>query len=74
MEPDDSISPDLSPAAEKIVRRRDELLAEREEIRKVREELLARSRRVEREISDCRAAARFFELKIDIPEDRDARE
>jgi hypothetical protein len=74
MGPDDSNTSNLAGAAGKIIRRRDELLAEREEIRAAREELLARSRRVEREISDCRAAARFFELQIDIPEDRDARD
>jgi hypothetical protein len=60
----------VTAAAEaKIIRKRDELLAERALLVQQREELLIRLRRAERALADCRAAARFFDLKIDFPED-----
>lgn len=61
--------PQLAATAKLIAERRDKLLAERTELREARETLLARSRRVDREIGDCRAAARFFGLQMEFPED-----
>jgi hypothetical protein len=61
--------PQLATTARLIAERRDKLLAERTELREAREALLARSRRVDREIGDCRAAARFFGLNLEFPED-----
>jgi hypothetical protein len=61
--------PQLASTALMIVEKRDRLLAERTELREQREQLLARIRRVDREIADCRATARFFGLKIEFPED-----
>jgi len=58
-----------SATARLIVEKRDQLLAERTKLREAREALLARSRRVDREIGDCRAAARFFGLNLEFPED-----
>jgi hypothetical protein len=61
--------PQLAANARLIAEKRDKLLAERTELREAREALLARSRRVDREIGDCRAAARFFGLNLEFPED-----
>src|SRR3954463_15964766 len=61
--------PQLAATARLIVEKRDQLLAERTKLREAREALLARSRRVDREIGDCRAAARFFGLNLEFPED-----
>jgi hypothetical protein len=56
----------VTAAAEaKIIRKRDELLAERALLIQQREELSIRLRRADRALADCRAAARFFDLKID---------
>jgi hypothetical protein len=52
-----------------IQEKRDKLLALRTELREQRESLLARIRRVDRELADCRATARFFGLKIEFPEE-----
>lgn len=61
--------PQLAATAKLIAERRDKLLAERAQLREIREGLLARSRRVDREIGDCRAAARFFGLHLEFPEE-----
>lgn len=61
--------PQLAATARLIAEKRDKLLAERAELREMREALLTRSRRVDREIGDCRAAARFFGLHLEFPED-----
>jgi hypothetical protein len=61
--------PQLAATAMLIAEKRDRLLAERTELREARETLLTRIRRVDREIADCRAAARFFGLKLEFPED-----
>lgn len=61
--------PQLAATAKLIAEKRDQLLAERTQLREAREALLARSRRVDREIGDCRAAARFFGLNLEFPED-----
>jgi hypothetical protein len=59
----------LASTAVLIAEKRDRLLLERAELREAREALLARSRRVDREIADCRAAARFFNLNLEFPEE-----
>jgi hypothetical protein len=61
--------PQLAATARLIAEKRDRLLAERTELREARETLLTRIRRVDREIADCRAAARFFGLELEFPED-----
>jgi hypothetical protein len=50
----------VSAIEKEIVRKRDELLAERAVLLRRRKELLAEQRRVERELADCRAAERVF--------------
>lgn len=69
----DSIDPIARNAAAKLIaEKRDELLRERERLTAERTETLSRLRRVDREISDCRAAARLFDLQIEFPpDDRD---
>lgn len=52
-----------------ITEKRDGLLAERKRLREQREALLAQQRRVDRELSDCRGAARFFGLNLEFPAD-----
>jgi hypothetical protein len=59
----------MAAAEAKIIRKRDELLAERALLIQQRDELLIRLRRADRALADCRAAARFFDLKIDFPVD-----
>jgi hypothetical protein len=61
--------PQLAHTAMMIVEKRDRLLGERAALREQREALLARIRKVDRDLADCRAAARFFGLKIEFPED-----
>lgn len=67
---EESLNPFARQAAqEAIVAKRDKLLAERGELMEQRSEILARIRRAERELADCRAAARLFQLDIDFPEE-----
>ncbi|NDE91088.1 MAG: hypothetical protein EB059_08145 [Alphaproteobacteria bacterium] len=54
---------------EKITSKRDGLIRERLYIRKKRQELAMRDREIDREIADCRAAARVFGLNIEFPPD-----
>jgi hypothetical protein len=58
-------------AASEIIARRDQLLAARAKVREERLEILIRLRNIERDLADCRAAARFFGLKIEFPSDED---
>jgi hypothetical protein len=59
---------ELDAVEAKIIRERDELLVERSHLMNARMELLIRLRNADRRLADCRAAARFFGLKIDFPE------
>ena len=52
-----------------IIAKRDTILAERSELIEKRTEILTRLRRLDRELADCRAAARLFELNIEFPLD-----
>jgi hypothetical protein len=52
-----------------IAAKRDRLLAERAEIRAKTAELAARDRYIDRELADCRAAARVFDLDLTFPEE-----
>jgi hypothetical protein len=61
--------PELDAVEAKILRERDEILAERSTLVHQRNELLIRLRQADRRLADCRAAARFFGLKIDFPDD-----
>jgi hypothetical protein len=54
-----------------ITAKRDELLAERKRLHDQRQTLLTQQRRVDRELADCRGAARFFGLSLDFPEEGD---
>jgi hypothetical protein len=59
-------------AAKIITAKRDALVTERATLLRQRLELLARLRTVDRELADCRAAARLFHLDIEFPpDDRD---
>jgi hypothetical protein len=57
-------------AAARILGRRDELLAEQAVIRNEQARLAARDRDIERELAECRAAAKFFDLAFDPPPDQ----
>ncbi len=59
----------LDAAASLITERRDILVSERATLIAERTEILTRLRRIERELSDCRAAARLFGLAIEFPPD-----
>lgn len=61
--------PELDAVEARILRERDELLAERSHLMQARQELLARQRQADRRLADCRATARFFGLKIDFPDE-----
>lgn len=52
-----------------ITEKRDVLLAERKRLREQREAILAQQRRNDKDLSDCRGAARFFNLNLDFPDD-----
>jgi len=55
---------------ETILNRRDALLRERRSIRENRQALAQRDREIDRELADCRAAARLFDLTdIEFPPD-----
>lgn len=72
---DDSPSPFVRTAAhELIVEKRDRLLAERAMLMEQRSQLLAAIRRMDRDLADCKAAARLFHLEIEFPEDEEDRE
>jgi hypothetical protein len=62
----DSVSPSTIAA---IVAKRDEILKERALIREQTAALSMRDRELDRELADCRAAARLFGAKIDFPAD-----
>lgn len=67
---DDSLNPFARQSAhEVIVAKRDRLLAERADLIDQRSAILMRIRRADRELADCRAAARLFDLNIEFPED-----
>jgi hypothetical protein len=60
----------VSPAAiAAIVAKRDEILKERADIRAKSAALSMRDRELDRELADCRAAARLFGAKIEFPAD-----
>jgi hypothetical protein len=61
--------PELDAIEAKVLRERDELLTERSRLMSMRQELLARLRVTDRRLADCRATARFFNLKIDFPDE-----
>ena len=52
-----------------IIARRDQLVAIREALMIQRSDLLVQLRRADRELSDCRATARFFKLDVEFPDD-----
>jgi hypothetical protein len=52
-----------------IISKRDALVSERNALLERRTEILSRLRRVDRELADCRAAARLFSLDIEFPAD-----
>jgi hypothetical protein len=54
-------------ATERIIAKRDSLIKERAGIRMEQAKLSARDRAIDSELADCRAAARFFDIKIDFP-------
>jgi hypothetical protein len=65
-----SIDPSVRAGAATIVAgKRDALVAARSELLEQRADILSRLRRVEREIADCRATARLFQLDIEFPPD-----
>ena len=66
-----SKEPDISLAfvEAKIIRERDNLVAERSRLVQERQDVLVRLRQADRKLADCRAAARFFGLTIDFPDD-----
>jgi hypothetical protein len=67
---DDSLNPFAQQSAhEVIVAKRDRILAERAKLLDIRSELLAKIRKADRELADCRAAARLFDLDIAFPEE-----
>lgn len=64
---DDFLVPEIPAAVAEYQRRailfkHDRLVAEQAELARRREELLAQQRRNDRELAECRAAARFFEV------------
>src|ERR1700724_1350936 len=67
----ESKEPDISLASveAKIIRERDDLVAERSRLVQERQDVLVRLRQADRKLADCRAAARFFGLTIDFPDD-----
>src|SRR5262249_42195795 len=50
-----------------ITAKRDTLLKQREHLAALREQLLSEQRRNDRDLADCRAAARLFGLDIEFP-------
>jgi hypothetical protein len=60
---------DTNAAIAAIVAKRDEIVKERLLIRVERDRLSARDRELDRELADCRAAARLFGAKIEFPAD-----
>lgn len=59
----------LASVEAKIIRERDDLVAERSRLVQERQEVLVRLRQADRKLADCRAAARFFGLTINFPDD-----
>jgi hypothetical protein len=59
-------------AAEEVAKRRDELIAERQTCQAQRAKLAERERQIDRELADCRVAARVLGLDVQFPsEDSD---
>lgn len=56
-------------ATDAIIAKRDALLAERAQVRLHRSALATRDREIDRDLADCKAAARLFELDIEFPLD-----
>jgi hypothetical protein len=56
-------------AAAKIISRRDELFRARLELKSEQDRLAVREREIERELAECRAAAKFFGIDIEPPPD-----
>lgn len=68
----DTMTDSARMAAEAVIlAKREELLRERAQLQEMRADILARTRRNERALSDCRAAARLFQVDIDFPSDDD---
>lgn len=53
-------------AAEKIFARRDQLLSEQRSVKDQQSALAVREREIDRELAECRAAARFFNIEFEI--------
>jgi len=69
---DDSLNPFARESArEAITAKRDRILGERSDLLEQRGAILLQLRELDRELSDCRAAARLFDLEIDFPDDDD---
>jgi hypothetical protein len=69
---DDSLNPFAREAArEAIIAKRDRLLALRIDLMERRRDLLVQLRRADRELADCRAAARLFDLEIEFPDEEE---
>lgn len=65
MIPDPSQDQIAAAAAERILSRRDAILREQKDIKTQQATLAARERELDRELTECRAAARFFNLDFD---------
>ncbi len=61
--------PDAAAVENEIVARRDRLVARRTELLHLRVEIISELRSLDRELSDCAAAARFFGLAVEFPPD-----
>jgi hypothetical protein len=55
--------------SEALSKRLEALLAERAHIRQEQQRLAARYREIDRELADCQAAGRVFNITVDIPRD-----
>jgi hypothetical protein len=61
---------DISQAAKaKIIKKRDAIVAERTSLLKRRAEIMATLRTLDRQLADCKAAARVFGVEVEFPED-----
>src|SRR5688500_2055557 len=70
---DESLSPFARQAAlEAIIAKRDRIITERTVALEKRMALLAHIRRLDRELADCRAAARLFDLQVEFPEEEES--
>ncbi len=54
-------------AAERIFARRDQLLAEQRSVKSQQSILAMRERAIDRELAECHAAAKFFNIELEVP-------